>query len=51
MGKLETVCKDVSIFFYLAMATQTLGTLCRGKTLSVLLNRSMVKDGSSYLGT
>jgi len=33
------------------MATQTLGALCREKALSELPNRSMVKDGSSRLGT
>jgi len=51
MGKLVAVDKDVSMYFYLAMATQTLGALCREKALSELPNGSMVKDGSSCPGT
>jgi len=51
MTKLTTVGKDVSICFYLAMATQTLGALCREKALSKLHNRSIVKNGSSCPGT
>ena len=46
-----TVGKDVSICFYLAMATQTLGALCRKKVLSELPNRSMIKNGLSHPGT
>jgi len=51
MGKLAVVHKDMSTHFYLAMATLTLGTLCRKKALSELPNRSMIKDGSSHPGT
>ena len=51
MGKLVAVGKDVSMCFHLAMATRTLGALCREKVLSKLPNRSMVKDGSSRPGT
>ena len=51
MGKPAAVSKDVSMCFYLAMATQTLGALCREKALSELPNGSMVKDGSSCPGT
>jgi len=47
MGKPGTVCKDVLTCFYLAIVTQILGTLCRGKALFVLSNESMIKDGSS----
>jgi len=50
MGKPAAVDKDMSICFHLAMATQTLGALCREKALSELPNRSMVKDGSSCPG-
>ena len=50
MGKPRAVCKDVSMCFHLAMATQTLGALCREKVLSVLSNRSMVENGSSHSG-
>jgi len=41
----------MSMCFYLAMATQTLGALCREKALSELPNRSMVKNGLSRPGT
>jgi len=51
MDKPMAVGKDVSTYFYLAMATQTIGALCRKKALSELPNESMVKDGSSYPGT
>ena len=51
MTKLTTVGKGVSICFYLAMVTQTLGALCREKALSKLHNRSIVKNSSSYPGT
>jgi len=51
MSKLRAVCKDISICFHLAMATQTLGILCREKALSILSNKSMVEDGSSCSGT
>ena len=37
--------------FHLAMATQTLGALCREKALSELPNGSMIKNGSSHPGT
>jgi len=50
MTKLTTVGKGVSICFYLAMATQTLGVLYREKALSKLHNRSIVKNGSSCPG-
>ena len=51
MGKPAAVGKDVSTCFHLAMATWTLGALCREKALSELPNRSIVKDGSSCPGT
>ena len=51
MGKPAAVGKDVSTCFHLAMATRTMGALCREKVLSKLPNRSMVKDGSSRPGT
>jgi len=51
MGKPVAVGKDMSTCFYLAMATRTLGALCREKALSELPNGSMVKDGSSHPGT
>jgi len=51
MTKLTTVGKDVSICFYLTMATQTLDILCKEKALPKLPNRSIVKNGSSCPGT
>jgi len=51
MTKLTTVGKDVSICFYLTMATQTLDVLCKEKALPKLPNRSIVKNGSSCPGT
>ena len=51
MGKPAAVGKDVSTCFHLAIATRTLGALCREKALSKLPNRSMVKNGSSCPGT
>jgi len=51
MGKPAAVGKDVLTCFHLAMATQTLGALCREKALSKLPNGSMVKNGSSHPGT
>jgi len=51
MGKLAAVSKDVLTCFHLAMATWTLGVLCREKVLSELPNGSMVKDGSSCPST
>jgi len=51
MGKPAAVGKDVSTCFHLAMATQTLGALCREKALSELSNGSMIKNGSSRPGT
>ena len=51
MGKPATVGKDVSTCFHLAMATRTMGALCREKALSELPNGSMVKDSSSRPGT
>ena len=51
VSKPGAVCKDVSTCFHLAMATRTLGALCREKALSILPNGSMVKDGSSCPGT
>jgi len=51
MGKPAAVGKDVSTCFHLAIATQTLGALCREKALSELPNRSMIKDGLSCPGT
>jgi len=50
VSKSGTVCKDISMCFYLAMATWTLGALCRKKALSVLLNESIVEDSSSCPG-
>jgi len=50
MGKPAAVGKDMSTCFHLAMATQTLGILCREKALSELPNRSMVKNGLSRPG-
>jgi len=50
MDKLGAVCKDILICFHLTMTTWILGVLCRKKTLSVLSNGSMVKDGSSCSG-
>jgi len=38
VGKPAAVGKDMSTCFHLAMATQTLGTLCREKVLSELSN-------------
>ena len=43
MGKPAAVGKNVSTCFHLAMATWTLGALCREKALSELPNGSMVK--------
>lgn len=37
----------MSLCFYLAMATQTLNTLCREKALSILSNGSMIENSSS----
>ena len=51
MGKPAAVGKDVSTCFHLAMATWTMGALCREKALSKLPNGSMVKNGSSRPGT
>jgi len=51
MGKPAAVGKDISTCFHLAMATRTLGALCREKVLSELPNGSMVKDDSSRPGT
>ena len=51
MGKPVAVGKDMSTCFHLAMATRTLGALCREKALSELPNGSMVKNGSSRPGT
>jgi len=51
MGKPAAVDKDVLTCFHLAMATWTLGALCREKALSELPNRSMVKDGLSRPST
>jgi len=51
MGKPAAVGKDVSTCFHLAMATRTLGALCREKVLSKLPNGSMVKNGSSRPST
>ena len=51
MDKPAAVGKDVLTCFYLAMATRTLGVLCREKALSELPNGSMVKNGSSRPGT
>jgi len=51
MGKPAAVGKNVSMCFHLAMATRTLGALCREKVLSELPNGSMVENGSSRPGT
>jgi len=51
MGKLVAIGKDISTYFYLAIAIQTLGALCREKVLSELPNRSMIKNGLSRPGT
>ena len=51
MGKPAAVGKDMSTCFYLAMATWTVGALCREKALSKLSNGSMVKNGTSCPGT
>jgi len=48
MGKSEAVFKDISRCFHLEIAIHTLDVLCREKLLSILSNRSMVKNGSSY---
>jgi len=48
MGKPAAVGKDVSTCFHLAMATWTMGALCREKVLSELPNGSIVKNGSSH---
>jgi len=45
------VGKDVLTCFHLAMATWTLGALCREKALSELPNGSMIKNGSSHPST
>ena len=50
MGKLAAVGKDISMCFHLAMATRTLGALCREKVLSELPNGSMIKNDLSYPG-
>ena len=47
MNKPREFFKDMLIFFHLAMATQTLDTLCREKALFILSNKSMVENGSS----
>ena len=51
MGKPVAVGKDVSTCFHLAIATRTLGALCREKALSKLPNGSIVKNGLSCPGT
>jgi len=51
MGKPAAVGKDVSTCFHLAMATRTVGALCREKALSELSNGSIVKNGTSCPGT
>jgi len=51
VGKPAAVDKDVLTCFHLAMATRTLGALCREKALSELPNGSMVENGSSRPGT
>jgi len=51
MGQPAAVGKNILMCFHLAMATRTLGALCREKALSELPNGSMVKDGSSCPGT
>ena len=51
VGKPAAVGKDMSTCFYLAMATRTLGALCREKALSELPNGSIVENGSSRPGT
>ena len=48
MGKSGTVYKNILSYFYLAMAIWILGILCKEKALSVLFNRSIVKNSSSY---
>ena len=48
MGKSGAVFKDISTCFHLEIAIHTLDILCREKSLSILSNESMVKDGSSY---
>ena len=45
MGKPRAVCKDVSSCFHLAMATRTLGALCREEArMSVSCRRSITAD-------
>ena len=51
MGKPAAVGKDVLTCFHLAMATWTMGVLCREKALSELSNGSMVENGLSCPGT
>jgi len=51
MGKPAAVGKDMLTCFHLAMATRTLGILCREKVLSELPNGSMVENGLSRPGT
>jgi len=51
MGKPAAVGKDVSMCFYLAMATRTLGAFCREKVLFELPNGSMIKNGLSCPST
>jgi len=51
MGKQAAVGKDMLTCFHLAMATRTVGALCREKVLSELSNGSMVKNGTSRPGT
>ena len=51
MSKPEAVYKDILIFFHLVMAIQTLGALCKKKVLSVLFNKSIVKNSSNCSGT
>jgi len=51
MGKPVAIHKNMSTCFHLAMATQTLGALCREKALSKLPNGSMIKNGLSHPGT
>jgi len=51
VGKPVAVGKNVSMCFHLAMATWTLGALCRKKALSELPNGSMINNGSSRPGT
>ena len=47
MSKLRIVFKDMLTCFYLEIVIQTLNALCKEKTLSILSNRSMIKDNSS----